>query len=71
MGNKNSKTNINNGETKSQSKISLILCQSCEEAQLRLEFQNEYWNVRSNKYAITYWENNKPCRDINCSRHKN
>lgn len=71
MGNKNSKTNINNDETKSQSKISLVLCQSCEETQLRLEFQNDYWNIRNHKYGLTDWKNNKTCRDINCSRHKN
>jgi len=47
------------------------LCQSCEETKLRLNFQNTYWNISSNKEDITRWEHNESCKNSECIRYKN
>ena len=72
MGNKISKLHKNiNRQAHKQIETPKYLCQSCEETKLRLEFQNNYWNMPSNKVDIVHWEHNEPCRNNECIRYKN
>jgi len=72
MGNKISKIHTTiNRKIHKQIANPKYLCQNCEEIKLRLEFQNDYWNMPSNKVDIANWEHNESCANRECGRYKN